>query len=131
VVLSTTKANQAFYRKVLGGRRPYTWLQNGIISGKDSFIKRTYETSDPKTYNKNIETYHNKKPFLALIIHAPKAPEIDPPNLEKMLSETSDNNLLLPKVYSKKLFELEQILEDPRRYRQQQCGRGILGEGEK
>ena len=130
VMLTTTKANQAFYRKVLGGRRPYTWLQNGIISGKDSFIKRTYETSDPKIYNKNIETYHNKKPFLALIIHAPKAPEIDPPNLEKMLSETSNNNLLLPGVYSEKLFELEQILKDPRRYRQQ-CGRGILGEGEK
>lgn len=125
-------ANQAFYRKVLGGSPIYTFLQitptGKTIGGRDSLIKRTYSTSDGEEYNRNIKTYNtSKKPSFSLNINAPKAPEIHP-SLEKMLAETSDDNLLLPGKYQSEISKLKSILDDPEKYREA-CGRGILGEG--
>lgn len=133
VVLTTTLANQTYYKKVLGKSPPYTFLQvlptGNVIGGRNSLIKETYTTNNEATYNKNIETYHKNKPFLALKINAPKAPLINP-SLEEMLSETSDDNLLLPGNYTIEINTLTEILENPEKHREQ-CGRGILGEGEK
>lgn len=133
--LSIYAANQAFYRKALGESPIFTFLQitptGKTIGGRDSLIKRTYSTSDGEEYNRNIKTYNtsDNKPSFSLNINAPKAPEIHP-SLEKMLAETSDDNLLLPGKYQSEISKLKSILDDPEKYRET-CGRGILGEGEK